>query len=203
MSVLLGLDLGQQNDYSVLSVLVQATGFSNTNTYSLVRLHRFPLKTDYYLVVDTVTDFIYRKLQHASYTLVVDKSGVGAPIVEILNKNNLNMCSIVSQGGQHPRKRKGVFPEEYTVPKRDIITNLQALLQSKRLKISGHINHLETLKKEMINFKYKISESGRPKFESAPGKNDDIVLSIGYAAWYGEYTSSGGRRKRIRLLSGN
>ena len=51
----------------------------------------------------------------------------------------------------------------YRVPKRDLVGGLQVLLQSGRLKIASSLEHAETLRAELLNFRVKINLCNRPR----------------------------------------
>jgi len=195
-TIIIGLDLGQQNDYTVLSVLeMDRTVLQSSGViYNLIYLKRFPLKTTYPTLVNWVAWFIKKTFMNSGYLLVVDCTGVGRPIVDMLRENDLDLLSLTITGGTQCNWRKG---KEVSVPKKELISSLQAVIQSYRIKIASDIDHLEALKKEFLNFKARITSSAKSQFSAESWCHDDIVLSISFATWYGEYASRKGRKLRI------
>jgi hypothetical protein len=71
-----------------------------------------------------------------------------------------------------------------------LVSGLQVLLQTERLKIAQDIPHAETFVAELRNFRVRISESGHDSYEAwREGSHDDLVLSVAIACWLGERVS--------------
>jgi hypothetical protein len=78
----IGVDLGQAADYSTVAV-VRSVG----DDLHLVHLHRFPLGTDYTVVVDGIVDFYEDdRLGEGGQPplLTLDETGVGRAISDLL-----------------------------------------------------------------------------------------------------------------------
>lgn len=77
---------------------------------------------------------------------------------------------------------------DYRVPKRDLVSTVQVLLQAERLKIARALPEAQTLVNELLAFKVTISNQGHDSYgndwREAP--NDDLVLAVAVAAWFGE-----------------
>ena len=73
----------------------------------------------------------------------------------------------------------------YRVPKRDLVGGLQVLLQSGRLKIARYLEHAETLKSELLNFRVKINiATAHDSYQAwREGDHDDLVLATALACW--------------------
>jgi len=212
-----GLDLGQSNDYSACAILEQelklpqympmATSRSIIkgpfvhppepitpsvidNTYLLRYLKRFELGTPYPLIVEKVYELMQEPELARYGRLIVDKTGVGAPVVDMFKAKKLRSIAIVITGGHQVVKVQG--SSEYHVPKADIVSALAILFHSKRLKISGKLEEAKTLRKEIGDFSYKISRTGHASYGAeGAGENDDLVLSVALPSWYalrGSYT---------------
>ena len=79
------------------------------------------------------------------------------------------------------------------VPKRDLVSTAQVLLQSERLKIAKGLPEAQTLVDELLAFKVSISLKGHDSYGNDVGMwrenpHDDLVLAVALAAWYGENT---------------
>lgn len=83
-----------------------------------------------------------------------------------------------------------------TVPKTNLVSHVQALLQSGRLRIARELPLAEELLAEAAVFTPKYTESGNLTFEAwRSGDNDDLVLAVALACW-------GGRRPiNVRTLT--
>ena len=194
-----GLDLGQAQDPSALSVLERKMGPDPAGPerpgvahYALRHLKRWPLGTSY---VDIVADVkkLFEGPPLAGSTLCADGTGVGRPVVDMLRKAGINCrlrCIIITFGhGSRPDVRGG-----YRVAKVELVGALQVLLQSRRLKVAEALPEAKTLVKELQNFRVKITPATNEIFESyREGLNDDLVLATSMPAWLAER----GRRAEV------
>jgi hypothetical protein len=199
VSNIIGLDLGQQVDYSVLSVLeVERQYLRGTGSnYNLRFFHKFPLKTPYQAVVNYTAWFVEKAFYGRDYIIIVDATGVGRPIIDLFRVGDLAVVALTITGGIRANWRSRT---EVVVPKRELVSSLLSVFQSYRLKIADNIKHRRELEQELINFQPKIVSQDLVTLEGRGGYHDDFVLSISYATWYGEYVTRGGRK--LRIISG-
>jgi hypothetical protein len=94
--------------------------------------------------------------------LVVDGTGVGPPVVDLLRQEDLQsrLWPVTITGGDTERVADGY----YRVPKRDLIVGLQVLMQQGGLQIAAGMNEGATLVKEIPEMRVKISRSGNEQF---------------------------------------
>ena len=187
--IFLGLDLGQAQDFSALARLDRPLALPKQRpTYRMNALHRWPLGTPY----TAVSAAVAKMLQLPAYTkavLAVDHTGVGRPVMEMLFdelkriKFGGFVVPITITAGQTVTHLDGGAKR---VPKRELVSVLQVLLQSKRLQIPRTLELAQLLVKEMANFKVKITESANETFNAREGTHDDLVLATALAAWCGE-----------------
>jgi hypothetical protein len=78
---------------------------------------------------------------------------------------------------------------QYRIPKRDLVSTVQVLLQNTQLKIAEGLPETQTLIKELQNFRVKIDPQTAPDSYSAWRENmhDDLVLATALACWIGEH----------------
>ena len=197
---ILGLDLGQAGDYTALAVLEQTWPEIDdipTTRYDVRHLERMPLGTSYPEVVKQVGQRVHVLAeQDASLTLVVDQTGVGRPVVDLLRDAALpcRLVPIMITGGQtvtQTEEQVGWVKEiGFHVPKRDLVSILAVLLQSERTRVAQDLPAAQLLVQELLNFRVKISLTGRDSYgageEWRDGAHDDLVLAVALAAWYGE-----------------
>lgn len=190
----LGLDLGQISDPSALTVIEERTPLrvgpagegpvpDGPPCYRVVHIDRLDLGTPYPEVVRRVA-----AVQRAPETgrdpdLVMDATGIGAPVVDQFKEEGLRPVQIKFTGGEEvtrDRRRR-----TYGVPKKDLATTVQSLLQAGRLEIVQDLEHAQTLAQEMKHFRVKVSDSGHARFEHATeAHTDDVLLSMACALWY-------------------
>ena len=171
-----GLDLGQSNDYTAVSVLEHVG--EEYHARHLARIRGIP----YPAIVDKVAEIMHALKDQAA--LVVDQTGTGAPVVDLFNQAGLNPVGVLIHGGDRASHEGGVW----RVPKRDLVACLQVLFQSGRLKISSKLPLAEALQAELLNFKVKIDPATAHDSYSAwrEQDHDDMVLSVALAAWWAE-----------------
>jgi len=151
-------------------------------------LERFELGTRYTDVVARVReirdqDFLLNK----AGVLLVDKTGVGAAVLDSFTHAGVGAWAITLHGGSavsRDPQRPG-----YRVPKRDLVAVAQVLLQGGRLKIAAALPEAETLKKELLNFRAKIDpKTAHDSYAHwREGDHDDLVLAVSMAAWFRQY----------------
>ncbi len=198
--VFLGLDLGQRHDPAAIAILqrtVEPTGAFNHVTWEMDReLHfrlchteRLALGTPYILIVDRIRRLL-EKLSAPlpgihSYagtaplrTLVVDASGVGRPVVELLRKTGIGWTTGPGRAAIAPvtitasgAPRMEASGEEF-VSRRDLITNLRILLEKRLLKIAGRIHDRQALLKELVQVQ-----------DRSGSQHDDLAMATALACW--------------------
>lgn len=194
---IVGVDLGQQNDYTVLTVVAPNLLINNEMEYEVPYIYRYPLKTSYVYVVKHIQKTMEERGFKDDYLLIIDHTGVGRPVVDLFNENNIPLVGVTITGGN---KASWTSPREVSVPKWDIVSSLQVSIQCGKLKLSKKMHELNRLIDEMINFTATSTRKGKGKFEAASGQHDDMVLSLGLAIWYCEYKFR--RGKRLRVIGG-
>jgi hypothetical protein len=177
-----GLDLGQASDYTALTVLERLSGKSGS-VYHIRRLERVR-RASYPDIVQKITVMMRSPALAGSAALVVDQTGVGAPVVDLLKKAGLKPVAVSIHGGDAVTHEG----ERWRVPKRDLVGVLQVLLQTGRLKVSSKLELGPVLQAEMLTFKVKIDPVTAHDSYSAwrESDHDDLVLSVAMAVWWGE-----------------
>ena len=192
-----GLDLGQSSDMTALAAIRQITHatdgtFLPSPEYHVANLHRWKLGTPYPDMVTDVATMLDRP-EFRGYRLAVDYTGVGRPVVDMFRRHSAMPVRIVPisiTSGERWKWDKET--QAYHVPKRELVSVLQVLLQKERLKIARTIPDAAVMAKELQNFKVKITASANETFGAwREGQHDDIVLAVAMAAWLGERTGAG------------
>ncbi len=178
----IGLDLGQKHDFSTMAILEKRPG--PARGYRLRHLERLNLNTAYPVVAQRAQLLVAMTAHHGHTRLVMDLTGVGAPVFDLLQAAGVRPVAITITGG---RSVSGTL-EHLHVPKRVLIGTLAALFAAGRLKIAAGIPHAAELIKELQNFQVKINRRTRQESYGAKGarKHDDLVLALALAAFYAE-----------------
>ena len=190
----LGLDLGQSQDYSALVALRRraepdprrpgATAFH----YTCRGIKRWPLGTAYPQIVADVCELVSRP-PLAGCLLGVDRTGVGAAVVDLLCQSRpaAHVRAVYITSG-HTVSADG---RNLNIPKRELVSVVNVLLQTARLSIPPTIPEATTLGRELLFFRATISTSGHEQFEAdwRTRAHDDLVLALAMAAWLGEHAT--------------
>ncbi len=214
---ILGVDLGQAQDYTALTVLERSEASTDRMTqdaaktiarnlwgdgavrpyfkpvtekhYQAQYLERLPIGTPYPAQVARIKALSDRLRADTDTvpTLVVDQTGVGRPVVDMLRAADLSPVAITITGGDAVSRDR----QEFRTPKRDLVSVVQVLLQSDRLKIARALPEAHTLTAELLAFKVSISLKGHDSYGNDAGQwrenpHDDLVLAVALACWYGE-----------------
>jgi hypothetical protein len=151
-------------------------------------LERFELGTKYTAVVEQVGRVVRSEpLRCMPGVLLVDKTGVGAAVLDSFTHARIGAVAITLHGGSSVTRdpqRVG-----FRVPKRDLVTVTQVLLQNGRLRVASGLPEAEILKKELLNFRMKIDpKTAHDSYEHwRESEHDDLVLAVSMAAWFRQY----------------
>jgi hypothetical protein len=183
----LGLDLGQAKDFTACALLERRKPERRTEyDYAVRWLKRWAQGTKYTVIVAELAELVKRPPLELP-VLAVDQTGVGAAVVDVLREAKtaaqlrpiLITASHEVTFGNHGVRH---------VPKKELVSPLQVLLQSHRLTISGKLEHAKTLEKELLAFRVKITAAANETFEAWRERDhDDLVLAVALAAWLGEH----------------
>lgn len=182
-SFFIGVDLGQASDYTAISILEKIRPGREDPVYHLRMLERPELGTPYPDIADRILEIIGSPKLAGPKMVVVDKTGVGAPVVDMLKTMQIAPVPITITGGNEVHKdEKGT----YSVPKRDLVMNLKVLYQNGKIKVARSLKEAQTFITELQNFKIKVNiNTGHDSYEAwRENEHDDLVLSVALAAWY-------------------
>jgi hypothetical protein len=187
---IISADLGQANDYTAISVIESITtgpgvlgpDRRGNQALHLRHIERPSRGTEYPTIVDRILELYHSpKMAGFNKAVVIDLTGLGRPVFDIMKKAGFqsSLSAISITGGMDVTYTSG----HYNVPKRDLVINLQVLLQNGGLKIAKGLKEADILVDEMINFQTKINDTGRDTYGGRSGVHDDIVLSVAMGAW--------------------
>jgi hypothetical protein len=184
---ILGLDLGQTKDFTALAVLERQPAVmpGGKPEYALRHLKRFPLGTAYTDIVPAMAA-LRRTQALRDAPLVVDQTGVGRAVVDMLRQSAGWVVPATITGGHAvTRADDGTFH----VPKKELVTALQVVMQSHRLQIARGLPDAPVLVRELQQFQVKITAAANERFGVwRDGQHDDLVLAVALACWWAERT---------------
>lgn len=181
--IFVGLDLGKRQDYSAVAVVER---FENARAWlspdfqkmQVRHLERLPLGTPYTRVVSRVAEIMRHpdlaQPGSGGSRLVVDATGVGAPVVEMLRalRPACRVTAVTITGGENAHGSG----EEWHVPKKDLMVGLQVLLEDGQLKIHRKLAEAATLVRELMAIQMGSMSGGH-------GEHDDLALAVALACW--------------------
>ena len=160
---------------------------SSPLAYHLRHIQRYPLGTPYPTIVTEVKTLLQKLVSLGAAILVADATGCGRPVFDMFTAAKLPcLVYAASITGGDTVSREDMH---YRIPKRDLVSTVQVLLQNAQLKIAEGLPETPTLVKELQNFKVKIDPQTAHDSYSAWRENmhDDLVLATALACWMGEH----------------
>jgi hypothetical protein len=207
-----GLDLGQSADYTALAVVQsvkeRVEGGNFRTVMHLRHLQRYQLRTSYTTIADGVVEVMRsealngneydptrHRLAKPKAELLVDKTGVGRGVTDILKERGLRFTGIVIHGGETTHKTDGA----YHVPKKDLVAALEVPFDKGTLKIAEGLELWGVLKEELQSFRRKQNpKTSHVSFEHwRDSDHDDLVLAVAMACWG---ATSRRVRRTVRLV---
>jgi hypothetical protein len=186
-----GLDLGQSVDFTAIAVVERGerTGawdhvmyaWRKFATLELRYLERMELGTPYPEVVRVVQVTRSGELKGRCY-LAVDGTGVGQPVVDLLRRARPNCVLMPAKITSGDRETSGGGYSR--IPKRDLIVQLQVLLQCGALRIAAGLKDAAALVAEMQAMRVKVTSAGHEQYGAwREGEHDDLVFAVALACW--------------------
>jgi hypothetical protein len=115
-------------------------------------------------------------------TLVVDKSGLGAPVLDYFKSEGLAPRGITITSGLKPR---GQCEGDWNVPRDDLITQTQFLIDMGKLQIAKSLPLALDFVEELVHIRQSDGQRLKPK--KAPIRkriHDDLAMSALMPLWY-------------------
>lgn len=190
----LGLDLGQAQDFTAIAIIERleipigrckkcGEDFKEAR-HHLRHIERFPLKTSYPEIVERVKNIVRSEQIRDQYLVLADATGVGRPVVDLLRSAKITVVPITITGGM---SEKDDGQGGWNISKAILVSNLQVLLQSRRLKFADGLPDGQMLMDELLKFQVKITDSANDTYGVwREGSHDDLVLAVAMACWYSE-----------------
>lgn len=183
MTFFAGLDLGQAHDSTAFALLAREFD-RGQSWYALRHLQRWPPGTHYLWIAEEVSRLL-RAVPFCSCRLVVDQTAVGRAVAQLFRRGDTVSTRqvLISAGHTVSLDENGCTH----VPKKELVSVLQVLLQTQRLRIAAGLPLAEALTVEMAAFRASVTVAGGAEESSCRERqHDDLVLAVALAAWEGE-----------------
>lgn len=197
--VIVGADIGQKVDptaIAVCEVLRRPRANGEAEFFFETRhLERLPLGTAYPQVAERIAGVVDRiqllprdpSLQTPRVYLVVDATGVGQPVVDILRAAVIQpRVSVTAATFTHGDRVDGTLgAHTIRVGKAHLVSRLQALMQTNRVRIPATHPEAEALRRELLDYEIRITEDANDRYGAfRTGTHDDIVTALGLATLF-------------------
>jgi hypothetical protein len=196
-----GLDLGQRRDHTAIAIVERVDrnrGYEGATFDRMVvrYLERVPLGTTYPQVVERVRTIVESAELRGRCALAVDSTGVGAPVVEMLRAARLGceVTAVMITSGNKANQAGQVW----NVPKRDLISGVQVLLERAELKIAKKMRNVGALVRELMDVRSVTRENGLVRLGAdGSGEHDDLVIAVALACWRARRPQNGFGNTRL------
>jgi hypothetical protein len=203
-----GVDLGKSVDSTAIAIIhhtIKGTDQWQVNharqiwreesiqRFDLVHLQRLPLGMNYVSQALAIGEMMQREpLKSAGAKLVVDQSGVGVGVVDLMEANGLQPIRLQITAGAEETQEGRI----HRVAKTILISRLEAAMHAKELHVAAALSEADALREELKDFQRHVTASGANTWSARSGKHDDIVLATSYGIWL---ATSGPRMYREEL----
>lgn len=186
-----GLDLGQAQDPSALSIIEQSSygadfiGPREKKQWKVKLLHEWPIGTNYGQVIGDMLNF------GSLDVLVIDATGA-KPFIDWFresaskaNWRNTRVRPINITGGQsHAKQGENGY---VNVPKRELVSSLLMMQHKDTLRVPNTPDirrWWNQLLQEIKDFQLKLTKAANQQFGAKQGSHDDLLMSLGYCCWW-------------------
>lgn len=180
-TVFVGVDLGQRGSHSAVVALERfevmpeeyadvLRGVGPRRRYVVRQVERVGLGTKYSEVVMRVKRMVEQvvAMTGARVVLVVDESGVGVPVVEMMREVGLGGCCwlmpFVITSGQ--------VATGSSVPRAELVTKMQLMAERGELEIAAGCRHGAELERELVHLQV-----------GKGAECDDLAVALALACW--------------------
>ena len=187
----IGIDIGQKRDPTAIAVTEieyrdsELPGCKKESHYLIRHLERLPLGTAYPEVakrIDRICQGVERQTGRRT-DIFVDATGVGQPIVDLLNDSSRSVHQVWAVYFTHgDRRTEDRSEDRVTLGKAFLVSRLQMLLQCQRLHLPRNHREADALVQELLDYEIRVDEDANDKYGAfRVGTHDDLVTALGLA----------------------
>jgi hypothetical protein len=190
------VDLGQVMEYTAVAVVrrVAPAGWNperegidrpEDGRYEVAHLKRYRPGTGFPQIVAETKELLAELPPGEKQTqLLVDATSAGPSVVALFRDAGMKPIAVTITAGFEWVEGDRY---EHRVPKRDLVSALQALLQTGRLKVARELPAAALLQSEMLNFRASINLKADDDILAwRERETDDLGLAVALGCWYGE-----------------
>ena len=175
----IGVDLGQRQSntaFVIVERLDEAPQFTGvlrgegfTRRYLVRQAERIPLGTPYQVIVNRLKAIVARLNPQGVCVLVVDSTGIGIPIVELMREESVG-CRIIPI---MITSAEATAPSQTSVPRPALLTKMQVMAQRGELQIAAQCKDAEALRNELAHL----------TIDGKSSTGDDMAFALALACW--------------------
>lgn len=200
---IISIDIAKKEDRTVIAIGQKAneftgdgrvTSFLNVLDMQMIEHLSYPDLARYIKRLDLNADL------HGNNDLLVDSTGVGEAVCDLLEDIGLSPERIIFTGGDTSRisgqkNAAGFITRMQTnVPKHELVDTLQMCLQERRIRLAEGIPFEQDIRKQFSHFVGVMSKSKNMIYNNdSDDVHDDIVCAMAMMAWH--FMQSDGARK--------
>jgi hypothetical protein len=193
---ILGVDFGRDRDRTAIALaeivekptadykmmkrgVIEERADMIAKSLSIVHLEQAQVKTSYTEIIRRINEILSNPLLVKRTELVIDATGIGAPLFDMLKAHGLAPVGVTITAGEH----EAPSDMGYKVPKIVLIDSIQALLHTQRVNMSDKISPAlrEEFSRQMTEFKVKKNGKMEAWNEQT---HDDLVIAFGLCCWH-------------------
>jgi hypothetical protein len=183
----LAIDFGPPGEFTAQAIVEYADDEceAHERIYSLRHLHRYPLGTPYTTIVPDVAKNVRPQIKDDPVTFVVDQASIGHALGDMLAHVVDDTITRVAISDGHD----STYTPDGTrlIPKMELVTCLQLLLQGRRLRVAQSLPFASLLVAELQNLRTKVvAVSDDPLVAWREGQHDDLVFAVALACHQAE-----------------
>jgi hypothetical protein len=200
MIYVMGVDLAMTMDYTAIAILrysraplpiEEAIVDERASTikqgieehFDVVFAERMEQGIGFPAVIAHVRELLDRPpLRDDPTCLVVDETGVGAPVCDEFEDAGLKPVRVHITSGTDVTKLEG--RNRFGVPKGILTGLLDAKLHTDELKIAAGLPIAPAIAEELKDLQRHVTAAGHARYEARVGKSDDLVFAIAMALWW-------------------
>ncbi|MEM1289539.1 MAG: hypothetical protein AAGH60_14390 [Pseudomonadota bacterium] len=164
----MGVDFGKRRDHSAIAICER----SDEPGFAIRHLEQVGLGTRYTAIADHLTA-LSKRLGHPK--MLVDESGVGVAVIEMLIERGLSPIGVTMTGGESARY--DTEQNRWVASKEALLTPLEVAMRDGSVRVASGLPAAAALKRELGAFARK-----GVKMEATKG-HDDLVIAVALAVF--------------------
>jgi hypothetical protein len=179
-----GVDIGQVSDPTAIAVGEYNSRHPVPRPLKIRYLERVPLDTTYPRVVEYIAAMIRAEpLTRSNCDLVVDQTGVGRPLVDMLEAAKCRPAAVTITSGSEATEHA---VREFRIPKSDLVAAVSCHLATETLKVAPELRDAAALRSELQSFEVRATTRSET-YNAESGAHDDLVIAAALCCWWADH----------------